>query len=233
MEAMTFLKRVALKKTIPVFSRVAVFGGNDRALDAARTALRLGAKSVTVLFRRSRREMPAETSEISEAEKEGVSFRFLTVPSKITASRGKATGVSFRKAVLSDPTSLGRTRILSVQGPEKTLKVDFVITSPLYVPDLSRLGNAVPQTAWNTIHVDPLTLAPSVDGLFAGGEGVTGPKNFIEGLAAGRKAALSIHRYLSGEDLRTGRESEGVSTELVSVNIDKVETQSSVEEPVF
>jgi len=233
MDPMTFLKKVALKKTIPAFSKVVVFGGNDRALDAARTALRLGAKSVTVLFSRSRREMPAEASEISEAEKEGVSFRFLSVPSKITASHGKATGVSFRKAVLSDPTSLGRTRILSVQGPEKNLKVDFVITSPLYVPDLSRFGNAVPQTAWNTIHVDPLTLATSVEGLFAGGDAVTGPKNFIEGLAAGRKAALSIHRYLSGEDLRTDRQAEGISTELVSVNIDKVEAQSRVEEPVL
>ena len=233
MDALTFLKKVALKKNIPAFSRVVVFGGGDRALDAARTALRLGAKSVTVLFSRSRRELPAEASEISEAEKEGVSFQFFSVPSKITTIHGKGIGVSFRKTVLSAPTSLGRTRVLSVQGPEKNLKVDLVITSPTYVPDLSHFGNAVPQTAWNTIHVDPLTLATSVKGLFAGGDAVTGPKNFIEGLAAGRKAALSIHRYLSGEDLRTGRESEGVSTELVSVNIDKVETQPRVEEPVL
>ncbi len=233
MDALTFLKKAALKKNLPAFFRVVVFGGNDRTLDAARTALRRGAKSVTVLFSRSRREMPAEASEISEAEKEGVSFRFLSVPSKITTSHGKAKGVSFRKTVLSDPTSLGRTRILSVQGPEKNLKGDLVITSPLYVPDLSPFGNAVPKTAWETIHVDPFTLATSVEGLFAGGDAVTGPKNFIEGLAAGRKAALSIHRYLSGEELRADREAEGVSTELVSVNIDKVETRPRVEEPVL
>jgi indolepyruvate ferredoxin oxidoreductase alpha subunit len=233
MDVLTFLKKAALKKPIPAFSRVVVLGGNDRALDAARTALRLGAKSVTVLFSRSRREMPAEASEILEAEREGVSFQFFSVPSKITTSHGKAMGVSFRKAVLSAPTSLGRTRVLSVQGPEKNLKVDLVITSPTYVPHLSHFSNDVPQTAWNTIHVDPMTLATSVEGLFAGGDAVTGPKNFIEGLAAGRKAALSIHRYLSGEDLRTDREAEGVSTELVSVNIDKVETQPRVEEPVL
>jgi indolepyruvate ferredoxin oxidoreductase alpha subunit len=232
-DTLTFLKKVTLKKGIPAFSRVVVFGGSDRALDAARTALRLGAKSVTVLFSRSRREMPAEASEISEAEKEGISFQFFSVPSKITTSHGKTVGVSFKKAVLSNPTSLGRTKVRSVQGPEKNLKVDLVIISPLYVPDLSPFGNAVPQTAWNTIHVDPLTLATSVEGLFAGGDAVTGPKNFIEGLAAGRKAALSIHRFLNGEDLRTNREAEGVSMELVSVNIDKVETQSRVEEPVL
>jgi indolepyruvate ferredoxin oxidoreductase alpha subunit len=232
-DALTFLKKVALKQKLPAFSRAVVLGGSDRALDAARTALRLGAKSVTVLFSRSQREMPAEASEIAEAEREGVSFQFFSVPSKITASGGKATEVSFRKAVLSTPTSLGRTRMLSLQGPERKLKADLVITSPTYVPDLSRFGDSVPKTAWDTIHVDPLTLATSVNGLFAGGDAVTGPKNFIEGLAAGRKAALSIHRYLSGEALGKNREAEGISTELVSVNIDKVETHPRVEEPAL
>jgi NADPH-dependent glutamate synthase beta subunit-like oxidoreductase len=232
-DALTFLKKVALKQKLPAFSRVVVLGGSDRAMDAARTALRLGAKSVTVLFNRSQREMPAEASEIAEAEREGVSFQFFSVPSRIATHKGRATEVVFRKAVLSAPSSLGRTRVLSLEGPEKKLKVGLVITSPTYVPDLSRFGDSVPQTAWNTIHVDPLTLATSVDGLFAGGDSVTGPKNFIESLAAGRKAALSIHRYLSGEELGKNREAEGVSTELVSVSIDKVETQPRVEEPAL
>jgi NADPH-dependent glutamate synthase beta subunit-like oxidoreductase len=233
MDTLAFLKKVSLKQKLPAFSRVVVLGGSDRTLDAARIALRLGAKSVTVLFSRSKNELPADASEIAEAEREGVSFQFFSVPSKITASRGKATEVCFRKAVLSTPTSLGRTRVLSLQGPEKRLKADLVITSPAYVPDLSHFGDTVQQTAWNTVHVDPLTLATSVKGVFAGGDAVTGPKNFIEGLAAGRKAALSIHRYLSGEELRTNREAEGISTDLVSVNIDKVETQPRVEEPVL
>lgn len=230
---LTFLKKANLKQNVPAFSRVAVLGGSDRALDAARTALRLGAKSVTLLFSRSRSEMPAENMEISEAEKEGVSFQFFSVPSKIETTNGRVTGVSFKTAILSEPTSLGRTRIVSLQEPEKKLKADLVITSPLYVPDLSMIGETIPQTAWNTIHIDPVTLATSVQGLFAGGDAVTGPKNFIEGLAAGRKAALSIHRYLSGEEMRANREEEGVSAELVSVNIDKVETQPRVEEPAL
>ncbi len=223
-DSLTFLKKIALNQKIPPASRVVVLGGNDRSLDAARTALRLGAKEVTILFSRSRREMPAEAAEISEAEKEGVAFRFLSVPSKITASCGKVTGVSFKKAVIGAPTSLGRTRLLSSEGPEKSLKADLVITSPAYVPDLANFGEEVPRTAWETVHVDPLTLATPIEGLFAGGDAVTGPKNFIEGLAAGRKAALSIQRYLSGEDMSRDREAEGQSLELPSVNLDKVET---------
>jgi heterodisulfide reductase subunit A len=232
-DSLTFLKKVALKQKVPAVARVAVLGGNDRSVDAARTALRLGAKEVTVLFSRSRKEMPAEPFDISEAEREGAVFQYLSVPTRVTASHGKVTGVCFKDAVLSSPTSLGRTRLLSAQGPEKKVKADLIITSPTYVPDLSAFRNAVPQTAWNTIHVDPLTLATSVEGLFAGGDAVTGPKNFIEGLAAGRKAALSIHRFLSGEDMKTNREAEGVSTELVSVPIDKVEKKPRVQEPVL
>ena len=123
--------------------------------------------------------------------------------------------------------------MVSMEGPQRRLKADLVITSPTYVPDLSAFGSDVVQTSWNTIHVEPLTLSTSVEGVFAGGDAVTGPKNFIEALAAGRKAALSIHRYLSGEDLRADRETEGLSTELVSVNIDKVETKPRVEEPML
>lgn len=233
MDYLTFLKKVALNQKVTPFSRVVVLGGSDRALDAARAALRLGAKSVTVLFSRERNEMPAEPSQILEAEREGVVFQFLSIPLRMTTSNDKVTGISLRKAVLSTPTSLGRRRLLSMEGPEKKLKADLVITSPSYVPDLSKFGNAVPKTAWETISVDPVTLATPINGLFAGGDAVTGPKNFIEGMASGRKAALSIHRYLSGEELRTHREAEGVPQELVSVNIEMVEPQSRVEEPTL
>lgn len=233
MDCLTFLKRVALSKKIPAPSRVVVLGGNERCLDAARAALRLGAKEVTILFTRTRKELPAEALEINETEKEGILFQFLSVPTKISTSNGKATGVCFKKAVLSEPTSLGRKRLVSTLGPEKRLRADLVITSPIYVPDLSIFGDAVPRTAWDTVRVDPLTLAVSNNGLFAAGDAVTGPKNFIEGLASGRKAALSIHRYLRGENMRANREEEGISTELVSVKIDQIETQQRVEESVL
>jgi indolepyruvate ferredoxin oxidoreductase alpha subunit len=230
-DSLTFLRKAALNEKLPTPSRVVVLGGNDRSLDAARTALRLGAKEVTILFSRSQKEMPADPSEIKEAEREGVTFEYYSVPTRVLTSGRKATGISFKKTVLSAPTSLGRTRVLSAKGPEKKLKADLIITSPTYVPDLRPFNTAIPQTAWKTILVDPVTLATPMEGLFAGGDAVTGPKNFIEGLAAGRKAALSIHRYLSGADLRANREMEGVSTELVSVNIEMVEPKPRIEEP--
>jgi indolepyruvate ferredoxin oxidoreductase alpha subunit len=231
MDSLTFLKKVALNQKLPPPSRVVVLGGNDRALDAARTALRLGAKEVTILFSRSRKEMPADTSEIREAEREGVAFEYYSFPTRVLTSGDKATGISFKKTVLSVPTSLGRTRVLSAKGPVKKLRADLIITSPTYIPDLKPFNKSVPQTAWKTILVDPVTLATPMEGLFAGGDAVTGPKNFIEGLAGGRKAALSIHRYLSGADLMANRETEGVSTELVSVNIEMVEPKPRIEEP--
>jgi indolepyruvate ferredoxin oxidoreductase alpha subunit len=231
MDYLTFLKKVAMNQKIPSLSSVVVIGGNDRALDAARTALRIGAREVTVLFSRSQKEMPAEASEIGEAEREGVTFEYYSVPTRILTFGRKTTGISFKKAILSAPTSLGRRRVISVEGPEKKLKADLIITSPTYTPDLKPFGDSIPRTAWKTILVDPVTLATPMEGLFAGGDAVTGPKNFIDGLASGRKAAFSIHRYLSGLDLRTNRETEGISTELVSVNIEMVEPQPRIEEP--
>jgi heterodisulfide reductase subunit A len=175
--------------------------------------------------------MPAESWEVREAEREGIVFKYYSVPTRILTSQGMAKGVGFKKVVLGPPTSLGRTRTLSTEGPEKRLKADLIITSPTYVPDLRDFNDSIPLTAWKTILVDPVTLATPVEGLFAGGDAVTGPKNFIEGLAAGRKAALSIHRYLSEEDLRAHRETEGVSAELASVNIEMVEPRARIEEP--
>jgi indolepyruvate ferredoxin oxidoreductase alpha subunit len=230
-DSLTFLKNVALNQNVSIPNRVVVLGGNDLALDVARTLLRLGAKEVSVLFSRSKKEMSAEASNILEAEKEGVAYQFLSIPTKIFTSNGKAIGICFKDAVLSEPTSPGRTRQLSVEGPEKRLKADLIITSPTYVPDLSNFSDNIPQTAWNTIHVDSFTLATPVEGLFAGGDAVTGPKNFIRALASGRKAALSIHRYLSGEDLRKKREAERISRKRVSVNIDEIEPQPRIEEP--
>jgi NADPH-dependent glutamate synthase beta subunit-like oxidoreductase len=230
-DILSFLKKTAIKEDISVGSRVVVTGGDDRALDAARTALRLGAKEVTLLFNRSRRELPAEVSEVAEAEKEGVVFRFLSVPSRITTANRQATGVSFKTAVTDEPTSLGRTKKVSVKGPTKRIKADLVIISPTYIPDLSGFDNNFPLTSRKTIQVDPQTLATPVDGIFAAGDAVTGPKNFIDALAAGRKVALSIHRYLKGEDMEKNREIEGRPLEFVAVNLDKVEKQARVEQP--
>jgi indolepyruvate ferredoxin oxidoreductase alpha subunit len=233
MDVLTFLKRTTLEEPIAVGSCVVVIGGTDRALDAARTTVRLGAKRVTVLYGRSRKELPAAPSAIAQAEQEGVRFRFLSVPWRITTMNGRATGVSYRAVHPATPTSLGRTRILSVEGPARRLRADTIITTPDYAPDLSGLADTVPVTSWKTIHVDPTTLATAAEGLFAAGDAVTGPKNFIEALAGGRKAALSIHRYVQREDMRKGREIEGRRMELVRVGVEQIETQPRVKEPAL
>jgi indolepyruvate ferredoxin oxidoreductase, alpha subunit len=232
-DVLTFLKNSALHPEGVAGARVVVLGANERCLNAARTAVRLGAKQVTVVFSRTRKELPVDASEIPEAEKEGILFQLLSVPTRIVTSRGKASGAAIRQARLGSPSSLGRTKVASLEGPEKRLKADLVLISPGYVPDLSGLEADVHRTAWDTIHVDPVTLAAGVEGLFAGGDAVTGPKNFIESLAAGKRGALSIHRYLSGEETETDLAAEGVSAELVSVNLDRVEPHQRIDEPLL
>ena len=232
-DVLTFLKKTLLQEIQSVPSSVVVLGGNGRCLDAARMALRLGAREVRVLFSRTEKEMPVETEDIREAEEEGVLFHYLSVPTKIVTSHGRATGVGYKKASLSPPTSSGRTRIVSLEGREKRLKADWVITSPDYVPDLSGWGDELARTLRDTIQVDPITLATGMEGVFAGGDAVTGPKNFIEALAAGRKAAQSIHRFLRGEGLKVSRESEGVRTQLVSVPIGRLDPRKRVEQPLL
>ena len=115
-DSLTFLKKVALKQNLPAFSRVVVVGGSDRSLDAARTALRLGAKSVTVLFSRSQQGDACRDFRNRRGGKRRGDLSVLSSPTKILTSGRKATGISFQKAVLSAPTSLGRRRVLSVRG---------------------------------------------------------------------------------------------------------------------
>jgi len=230
-DTLNFLKKVSLGQITSLPSDVVIIGGNDRAIDSARTAIRLGAKDVRVFFNRSRNEMPAQESNIKEAEREGIKIYFNIFPTGISRSNGKIV-VSFKKAILSEPTSIGRRRIISLEKPIQKVKTDLLINSPNYVPDLSNL-DGIATTILKTIKVDPVTLSTSKEGIFAAGDAVTGPKNFIEALASGRKAALSIHRFLSGEDLKKDREDEGVSVELISVPIDFIDSRPRVEEPVL
>jgi indolepyruvate ferredoxin oxidoreductase, alpha subunit len=230
-DCLGYLRKAALLEPLPSSARVAVLGLSERALDGARTAVRLGAKEVTVLFSRTREEAPVDPGQVRDAEEEGIVFRFQAAPVRIACSGGKAEGVVFRESVLSEPLSAGTKRTSSLKGPGRKLKADLVITVPEYVPDLDGLGEGVPKTGRGTIEVNPATLATPVEGLFAAGEAVTGQANFIEALAGGRKAALSIHRYLVGEGLTAGKDQEGKAVEPFSVCLDRVDPLPRVEEP--
>lgn len=197
-----FLQEVALHKEVRIGERVAVVGGGNTAMDAARTALRLGAKEVVLLYRRTREEMPAEEIEIIEAEEEGVEYRFLVSPIEIYEENGHVTSIRLQKMELGEPDASGRRRPVPIEGAEETIPIDTVIKA--IGQQVNPEGITVALSKWNTIIVGENTLATNIPGVFAGGDGVTGPKIAIDAVAQGKKAAESMIAYLAGEELPVG-----------------------------
>lgn len=198
-----FLRDLNLGHKIEVKDRVAIVGGGNVAMDCARSAIRLGFREVHLIYRRSRAEMPANEEEIEDAEKEGVIFHFLTNPTKIIARDGRVVGLELIRMELGEPDASGRRRPVPISGSEYTMDVDVVIPAIGQTTDLSVLGSSggVKSTRRGTIEVNQATLATSEEGVFAGGDCVTGPATLVEALAAGNRAAHVIDRYLRGESL--------------------------------
>jgi heterodisulfide reductase subunit A-like polyferredoxin len=205
-----FLKNAVHDSSTPVGKRVAVIGGGNSAIDAVRTALRLGAEEAFIVYRRSRREMPANKEEIVEAEREGIKINYLTNPIKIFGKNGSVTGMECIKMKLGEPDSSGRRRPLPIEGSEFTMDLDMVITAIGQAADVSFLTQEddFELTRWGTFAVDPDTLQTNIPGVFAGGDAVTGPATIIEAIAAGKEAAESIDLFLRGEDLKKCRRSK-------------------------
>jgi len=199
-----FLIDRGLGKETPVGDKVAIIGGGNTALDAARTSWRLGAKEVTILYRRSRVEMPANDIEIEEAEHEGVLFHYLAAPTKLMGNNGKLTELEYIEMELGEPDESGRRRPVPKEGSEKVIKVDNVIAAIGQFPVTSFLKDeGVALTRWDTIElVNEATGETNLEGVFAGGDAVSGASIAIEAIGAGRRAARSIHQYLSGETVK-------------------------------
>ncbi len=214
--AVEFLRHIALGKPIEVGHRVAVIGGGNSAIDAARTSLRLGAKTVMILYRRSRSEMPALPHEIEAAETEGIQFHFLVAPIRIIGENGAVTAVECLRMELGAPDASGRRSPVSVKGTEHTYDVDVVIPATGQTSETSCLPTNILDQRGRWIAVDSLTLETKIPDVFAGGDVVSGPASVIEAIGAGRRAAVSIDRYLNGIDLRSGREEEPEETSWVS-----------------
>ena len=193
----SFLKRVNLKEEVRLGRRVAVIGGGNAAIDAARVAKRLESE-VTILYRRSRREMPANPWEVEEALNEGVKIEFLVSPVKFLGD-DRLTGVECIRMELGEPDASGRRRPIPIPGSEFKIEVDNVIVAISQTPRTDFLGEEFERTRWGTLVVDPETLQTRVEGVFAGGDLVSGPATVIEAVAAGHKAADAIHSYLTGE----------------------------------
>jgi len=177
-----------------------IVGGGNVALDCARSCVRLGFKNVEIIYRRSLAEMPASDEEIEGAKEEGVSIRFLAVPVKIIAKNGKVTGAQCIKMKLGKPDESGRRRPVPVKGSEFTVKTDMIIAAIGQRPELPTMDKKVGTTAWGTIQADPVTLTTEMEGVFAGGDCVTGPATLIEALNMGNRAAEGIDSYLRGND---------------------------------
>jgi len=196
-----FLIDRGLEKETPIGNKVAIIGGGNTALDAARTSWRLGAKEVTIIYRRSRKEMPANDIEIEEAAKEGVIFHYLAAPTKLMGKEGKLTHLEYLEMELGEPDESGRRRPVPKKGTETVIEVNNVINAIGQFPMTGFLEkDGVGLSKRNTIEVtNPLTGETTKEGVFAGGDAVAGASIAVEAIGAGRKAARSIHCYLSGE----------------------------------
>lgn len=195
-----FLRDVTLGKKVALGDKVAVIGGGNTAMDVARTALRLGVAEVNVVYRRSKVEMPANAEEIEQAEEEGVRFQFLTAPVKAGARDGKVAFMECIKMALGEPDSSGRRRPEPISGSEFTMEVDNIIAAigqALDNPNLDQ-DSQIELTKRNYISVNEETMAASVAGVFSGGDCTSGPATAVEAIGAGRRAAQSINKYLSG-----------------------------------
>lgn len=195
--AIDFLREANLGKEVKVGNKTAVIGGGNVAMDAVRTARRLGAEAF-IVYRRAREQMPADEAEIQETEDEGIVFNFLTNPKRILGKDGKMTGLECLRMELGEPDESGRRRPLPIEGSEFTMEADMMIQAISQRPDISWLkqDGKFQTTRWQTFEVDPETNETSVPGIFAGGDAVTGPRTIVEAIADARKAAQGILEYL-------------------------------------
>jgi heterodisulfide reductase subunit A len=214
--ALDFLRMVNSGVEMKLGSRVAVIGGGNAAIDAARAALRLGAKEVTVVYRRSQAEMPAIRTEIEEAEREGIKFHFLAAPVKMLAKNGQLSAIECIKMELGEPDASGRRRPVPIKGSEFTMDIDNGIIAIGQTVDKTMLPKDLGYTGWGTLEVDPVTLQTNLDGVFAGGDVVSGPADVVVAVAAGKEAAISIDRYLRGISLTDERKITPKKVENVS-----------------
>ena len=195
LDGVTFLRDVNLGKPVKVGERVAVIGGGNVAIDAARTALRLGAKEVQIFYRRLREDMPAADWEIAEAEKEGVKIHYLVAPAQMWGGNDGVKRMQCRRMVLSDFDPSGRKRPVPITGSEFEVEVDTVIAAIGQVPDTECFqSNGFKFDSSGAFLTDPETLATGVPGIFSGGDSVRGPASAVEAMADGQKAAMAIDR---------------------------------------
>jgi len=206
-DCIEFLRKANLAEKITIGKKVVVIGGGNAAVDSARSALRMGALEVTIVYRRSRNEMPANSWEVEEAELEGVKILFLSAPVRVLGKDGKVAGIECLKMKLGEPDASGRSRPVPIEGSNFTLETDMIISAIGQEPEIELIKKqGINHTHWNLLEVDPTTLQTNIEGVFAGGDAVSGPSTVVEAIAMGQRASESIHLFLQAERLYKGYE---------------------------
>ncbi len=220
-----FLRRVNLGEKPEIGSDVAVIGGGNVAIDVARSAVRLGAENVTIIYRRGRDEMPAADDEIAEAEEEGVKFRFLSSPVEVLGD-GKCESLKLEIMELGEADAKGRRKAVGT-GKYETIPVTAVISAIGQKIDLSGIADFETDKKGNVVVKLP-SYQTSVEDVFAGGDVVTGPKFAIDAIAAGKEASISIHRYVHpGQSQTIGRDNrdyKSLDASTIAISIGSFDT---------
>ncbi len=226
LDAVEFLRDINLGQEVKIGDKVIVVGGGNSAIDAARVAKRLG-KDTRIFYRRTKAEMPAIKSEIEEAISEGIDIQFLSVPIQVLSSNGQIEAVECIRMELGDIDTSGRRRPVPIPDSEFKVDVDTLILAISQEPDVSVLGgNGLKVSKWSTIEVDPENLHTNIEGVFAGGDVVTGPNTVTEAMAHGKIAAQMIDKYIRGEKLTRKYKVTRPAVQVAAAELSEKEAQS-------
>lgn len=199
LDCLDFLKACSDEKDSPLTPPVLVIGGGNAAMDTARWALRKSGAQVTVVYRRSLEEMPADPEEVEDALREGIRIEYLTAPRKMLVSGGRVKGLECVRTELREPDQSGRRRPVPIEGSEVVIEAGTIIAAVGQQPDHGALAGAFASSA-GALSVDRETLKTGLDGLFAAGDFVSGPSTVVEAMASGKKAAWAVHRSLRSNE---------------------------------
>ncbi|MBN1905775.1 MAG: FAD-dependent oxidoreductase [Deltaproteobacteria bacterium] len=206
---MDFLSRLAKGDKMHIGKTAVVIGGGNTAIDCSRNLIRHGVEKVYIVYRRTRNEMPANKVEVEAAEHEGVQFLFLSAPIRVKGdNEGKVTHLEYERMELGEPDASGRRRPVPVKDSATLLATDMVITAIGQAPDLAFAQKVkeklseLKTTKWNTLDVNPDTWQTSIPFIFSAGDAATGPSLVVEAIGGGRKAARSIHQYITGQEVK-------------------------------
>jgi heterodisulfide reductase subunit A len=202
-DALEFLRNVNLGSRVSPGNEVVVIGGGNVAIDAARSGKRLGAQKTTVVYRRSRDEMPAYAEELQGAIEEGIEFSYLTAPVRVRDDSGRVVGLECIRTRLGAPDESGRRRPVPVEGSEFLISCDAIIAAIGQRVDTA-WSHQLPDLKWSrrgTLEVNPDTMQTSLPHVFAAGDAVSGPATVIEAVAAGHRAVNAIEQYLNNEEM--------------------------------